>query len=257
MTRIARHTFILTDGENVYLGLKRLLGGRIPSRRDHVRWAEITRFFELEFGVPATQLYFYNAERPFPAARANAIRAHKCELIPARDLIGDGEQVVDRAIIHAMGELGAEDANVVVVSNDGDYCEQLTVLRDDRWRLVALGAFRGNPVSHRYRRVGVKVYDLGHDIGAISRSLPGRTKADLLDQETTDDLNVEQYWAFGRDAMEHGAGEFKARASAEVEANTGLQPDVRDFIEALLAPYRRDWDDPQGAEIRRDRRRSR
>jgi uncharacterized protein len=79
--------------------------------------------------------------------------------------------VVDIAIQRTADALVDRDADVVLVSHDGDFVEQVSRLCDGSRQVGVVGfnefvngAFRGLP--------GLRIIDLEHDVGAFTAPLP-------------------------------------------------------------------------------------
>ena len=85
---------------------------------------------------------------------------------------GPGEKVVDIAIQRTLVELGRREADVMLVSNDGDFVEQVGDLLDGR-RVGVIGfvEFRNSafvPLAER----GLETFDLEYDVQAFNERLP-------------------------------------------------------------------------------------
>ena len=85
---------------------------------------------------------------------------------------GPGEKVVDIAIQRTLVELGRREADVMLVSNDGDFVEQIGDLLDGR-RVGVIGftEFRNSafvPLAER----GLESFDLEYDVQAFNERLP-------------------------------------------------------------------------------------
>ncbi|MCW2818887.1 MAG: nuclease, partial [Marmoricola sp.] len=84
-----------------------------------------------------------------------------------------GEKVVDIAIQRTMAELARRDADVVLVSNDGDFVPQVTQLLDGRRRvgIVGFDEFRNHHFTPLIAR-GLETFDLEYDVRAFRETLP-------------------------------------------------------------------------------------
>ena len=83
-----------------------------------------------------------------------------------------GEKVVDIAIQRTLVELRNRDADVFLVSNDGDFVEQTSDLLDGR-RVGVIGfvEFRNSGFVELVED-GLETYDLEYDVRAFKEPLP-------------------------------------------------------------------------------------
>lgn len=81
-------------------------------------------------GQPARGQFFLAANNELPMAFVQALLAIGYRPIPLSGAVG--ERVVDIAIQRTLAELGRRDADVLLVSNDGDFAEGVGDLLDGR-----------------------------------------------------------------------------------------------------------------------------
>jgi uncharacterized protein len=83
-----------------------------------------------------------------------------------------GEKVVDIAIQRTLAEVGRRDADVLLVSNDGDFVEQVGDLLDGR-RVGVIGfvEFRNQSFAELVGH-GLETFDLEYDVRAFNEQLP-------------------------------------------------------------------------------------
>jgi uncharacterized protein len=88
-------------------------------------------------------------------------------------LSGDaGEKVVDIAIQRTLVELGRREADVMLVSNDGDFVEHVDDLLDGRRvGVVGFTEFR-NSAFTPLAAEGLESFDLEYDVHAFNAPLP-------------------------------------------------------------------------------------
>jgi uncharacterized protein len=174
-----RRTFVLVDGENIDATLgNSLLGGRRPQPDERPRWERVTEYVETAWGQPATGLFFLNASSgTLPAQFIQALLAMRYRPVP---LAGrDDQKVVDIGIQRTLEELGQRDADVVLVSHDGDFAPYLEALQGPGRRVgvVALREF----VSTQLTALGVELFDLEDDVKAFNVPLPRVRIIDLAE----------------------------------------------------------------------------
>src|SRR5688500_605327 len=142
MEETPRITYVLVDGENIDATLGASILGRRPRPEERPRWERLLQFAQDSWGhQPAKGLFFLAANNELPMAFVQALLAIGYRPIA---LSGDaGEKVVDIAIQRTLVELGQRDADVLLVSNDGDFVEHVRDLLDGR-RVGVIGfvAFR-------------------------------------------------------------------------------------------------------------------
>ena len=165
-----RTTYLLVDGENIDATLGTSILGRRPRPEERPRWERLLQFAREGWGQPAKGLFFLAANNELPMAFVQALLAIGYRPVPLSG--GAGEKVVDIAIQRTLVELGHRDADVMLVSNDGDFVEQVGDLLDGR-RVGVIGfvEFR----NHAFAELvddGLEFFDLEYDVRAFNEQLP-------------------------------------------------------------------------------------
>lgn len=164
-----RPTYVLVDGENIDATLGSMLGRR-PRPEERPRWERLLEFARERWGHPANGLFFLAANGELPMAFVQALLAMGYRPIA---LSGDSAvKVVDVAIQRTLRELRKRDADVLLVSNDGDFVEQVHDLLDGR-RVGVVGfvEFRSLAFSE-LREKGLETFDLEYDVRAFNERMP-------------------------------------------------------------------------------------
>ncbi len=170
MTEALRSTYVLVDGENIDATLGTSILGRRPRPEERPRWERLLQFAKESWDQPATGLFFLAANSELPMAFVQALLAIGYRPIPLSG--GAGEKVVDIAIQRTLAELRRREADVMLVSNDGDFVEQVGDLLDGR-RVGVVGfvEFR-NSAFVQLAEKGLEVFDLEYDVRAFNERLP-------------------------------------------------------------------------------------
>src|SRR3954452_10390634 len=170
MERAHRTTYLLVDGENIDATLGGSIFGRRPRPDERPRWERLLQFAADRWGAPAHGLFFLAANNELPMAFVQALLAIGYRPIPLSG--GAGEKVVDIAIQRTLVEIRRRDADVLLVSNDGDFVEQVGDLLDGR-RVGVLGfvEFRNSAFVALAER-GLESFDLEYDVQAFNDRLP-------------------------------------------------------------------------------------
>ena len=166
-----RVTYLLVDGENIDATIGNSILSRRPQPEERPRWDRLLTFAEGQWQQPAKGLFFLNASSGLPMAFVQALRAIGYATVP---LSGSGDdKVVDMAIIKTLAALADRDADVMLVSHDGDFVEQMDPLVDGERRvgLMAFEEFRNHGFSALEAR-GMEFFDLEHDAKAFNTRLP-------------------------------------------------------------------------------------
>lgn len=170
MGEIARTTHVLVDGENLDATLGTSILGRRPRPEERPRWERLLQFVERQWGQPANGLFFLAANSELPMSFVQALLAIGYRPIPLSG--GPNEKVVDIAIQRTLVELKNRDSDVVLVSNDGDFVEQVSdVLDGRRVGLVGFTEFRNSAFTQLAQR-GLEIFDLEYDVHAFNERLP-------------------------------------------------------------------------------------
>lgn len=175
MTETGR-TYLLVDGENIDGALGGILGHK-PEPGQRPRWQNLLDFAERRWDQPVRGLFFINATRGLHLPFVQALLAIGYRPIP---LAGrSDEKVVDIGIQRTLEELGHRDADVVLVSHDGDFAPHLQALQAPGRRLgvVALREF----VSTQLTALDVELFDLEDDVKAFNVPLPRVRIIDLAE----------------------------------------------------------------------------
>jgi uncharacterized protein len=170
MEQAPRTTYVLVDGENIDATLGTSILGRRPRPEERPRWERLLHFAQERWGHPATGLFFLAANNDLPMPFVQALLAMGYRPVA---LTGSaGEKVVDIAIQRTLVELRRRDADVVLVSNDGDFVAEVGDLLDGR-RVGVVGfvEFRNLGFVSLADR-GLEVFDLEYDVQAFNERLP-------------------------------------------------------------------------------------
>ncbi len=165
-----RTTYVLIDGENIDATLGTSILGRRPRPEERPRWERLLQFARERWDQPAQGLFVLAANSELPMTFVQALLAIGYRPIPLSG--GPGEKVVDIAIQRTLVELRRREADVMLVSNDGDFVEQVGDLLDGR-RVGVLGfvEFRNSAFVPLVER-GLESFDLEYDVQAFNERLP-------------------------------------------------------------------------------------
>ena len=170
MAEAARTTYVLVDGENSDATLGGAILGRRPRPEERPRWERLLTFAERRWDQPAQGLFFLAANNDLPMSFVQALLAIGYRPIP---LSGDaGEKVVDIAIQRTLAEIGHRAADVMLVSNDGDFLGEVEdVLDGRRVGVVGFHEFRNSGFTPLVEQ-GLETFDLEYDVQAFNERLP-------------------------------------------------------------------------------------
>ena len=169
MTEAPRGTYVLVDGENIDATLGTMLGRR-PRPEERPRWERLLQFAKDRWGQQTNGLFFLAANNELPMTFVQALVALGYRPIPLSGAAG--EKVVDIAIQRTLAELRRRDADVLLVSNDGDFLEQVGDLLDGRRvGIVGFVEFRNSAFTQLAER-GLTSFDLEYDVRAFNDQLP-------------------------------------------------------------------------------------
>lgn len=165
-----RTTYVLVDGENIDATLGTSILGRRPRPDERPRWDRLLQFARDVWAQPATGLFYLAANNELPMSFVQALLALDYRPVP---LSGPPtEKVVDIAIQRTLTALVDRDADVLLVSNDGDFVEEVTALLDGRRVGVAgFTEFRNSSFTPLTER-GLQTFDLEYDVHAFRERLP-------------------------------------------------------------------------------------
>lgn len=170
MSEEPRATYVLVDGENIDATLGTSILGRRPRPEERPRWERLLQFAEERWKQPATGLFFLAANNELPMAFVQALLAMGYRPIALSGRAG--EKVVDIAIQRTLVELRRREADVVLVSNDGDFVEQVHELLDGR-RVGIVGFVEFRNLAFSELEVhGLQSFDLEYDVHAFNERLP-------------------------------------------------------------------------------------
>ncbi len=165
-----RTTYVLVDGENIDATLGQSILGRRPRPDERPRWERLLQFASERWGQPASGLFFLAANNELPMSFVQALLAIGYRPIPLSG--AGGEKVVDIAIQRTLAELRRRDADVVLVSNDGDFVDQMSDLLDGRRAgVIGFAEFRNSAFLQLIEQ-GLEFFDLEYDVQAFNERLP-------------------------------------------------------------------------------------
>ena len=166
-----RATYVLVDGENIDATLGGSILGRRPQPAERPRWERLLQFVGDQWGCEPRGLFFLAVTAELPMSFVQALVAIGYRPIP---LSGHGgEKVVDIAIQRTLEELADREADVALVSNDGDFLGQIGALLDGNRRVGVVGfdEFRNHAFTPLAGR-GLETFDLEYDVHAFQSRLP-------------------------------------------------------------------------------------
>ncbi len=170
MAEPERTTYLLVDGENIDATLGTSILGRRPRPEERPRWERLLQFAEEQWSQSAVGLFFLAANTELPMTFVQALLAIGYRPVPLSGAAG--EKVVDMAIQRTLAELRNREADVLLVSNDGDFVEQVEDLLDGRHvGVIGFGEFRNRnfvPLAEQ----GLETFDLEYDVHAFNERLP-------------------------------------------------------------------------------------
>lgn len=179
-----RRTFVLVDGENIDATLSNYVLERAPRKEDRPRWNRVREFAVKSWGAPAEQvlgLFFLNASRGIHGGFVQALRFAGFAPVPLRG--AEDESVVDLGLCRTLQALRGEPCDLLLVSHDGGYAEDMRALAEDgaEHRLGVL-CFPEYLSGKLQGLSGVSVHDLELDADAFDREpLPRLRIVDVRD----------------------------------------------------------------------------
>lgn len=165
-------TYLLVDGENIDATLGTSILGRRPQPDERPRWDRLIDFAQDAWEQQVRGLFFLNATTTMPMSFIQALNALGFQPVP---LSGDADvKVVDVAIQKTLRAIKERDADVMLVSHDGDFLEEVEALLEDDDRRVGLMAFREfrNSGFTALEADGLESFDLEYDVKAFTSPLP-------------------------------------------------------------------------------------
>lgn len=164
-----RKTWVLVDGENIDATLGGSILGRRPQPDERPRWDRLLTFVADRWNQTARGLFFLNASEHLPMSFVQALLALGYRPVP---LSGPSDaKVVDIAIQRTLEALAERDADVMLVSHDRDFVEEVADLAGGGRRLGVIGfqEFR----SAEFASIeGVEFFDLEYDAQVFDTRLP-------------------------------------------------------------------------------------
>lgn len=166
-----RTTYLLVDGENIDTTLGTAILERKPGPAERPRWDRLLTFTRERWGGQVRALFFLNATNTVPMSFLQALRAMDYRVVP---LSGPpGVKIVDVAIQRTLQAVQERPGDVLLVSNDGDFVDDLGQLLDDTRQVGVMGftEFRSTGFIALEER-GLQTFDLEHDVRAFTAPLP-------------------------------------------------------------------------------------
>lgn len=164
-------SYLLVDGENIDATLGTSILNRRPEPHERPRWDRLLQFTREKWGGSPRGLFFLNASVGMPMSFVQALKAIGYLPVP---LSGPSdEKIVDIAIQRTLQAMAERDGDVMLVSHDGDFLEDLGPLLDGQRRVgvVAFAEFRNSGFTQLIER-GLEAYDLEYDVHAFTSPLP-------------------------------------------------------------------------------------
>jgi uncharacterized protein len=163
-------TYLLVDGENIDATLGASILGRRPRPEERPRWDRLLEFARDRWDQPPIGLFFLAANNELPMSFVQALLSMGYRPVPLAG--APHEKVVDIAIQRTLQALAERDGDVLLVSNDGDFVDDMEALVDGR-RLGVIGftEFRNHGFTALARR-GLEVFDLEYDAEVFTERLP-------------------------------------------------------------------------------------
>jgi uncharacterized protein len=164
-----RVTWVLVDGENIDATLGTSILGRRPQPDERPRWDRLTTFAERVWSQPARGVFFLNASSGIPMPFVQALKAMDYIVVPLSG--APDEKVVDIAIQRTLRAVAHRSADVLLVSHDGDFLDDLSALIADE-RRVGIAAFSEFRNSRFSTLTGLEKFDLEYDARVFDAPLP-------------------------------------------------------------------------------------
>lgn len=186
MSNEPRSTYVLVDGENIDATLGVSILQRRPSPEDRPRWERILTATQDRWGGVVKGVFFLVVHRdavvPMPFVQALMAIGYRVVLLAEEVDV----KVVDVAITRTLEAVRERAADVMLVSNDGDFVEGLrALLGTRRVGIAGFTEFRSGQLSSLVE-AGAEVFDLEHDFGAFNARLP-RIRVVTIDEFRPED----------------------------------------------------------------------
>lgn len=177
-----RKTYLLVDGENIDATLGNSVLGRRPHSDERPRWNVLLDYLQEAWDQPVAPLFFLAANGDLPMTFVQALIAMGYRPIP---LNGEGK-IVDIAIQRTAEALADREGDVVLVSHDRDFAEQMAVLAGQEDRRVGAVGF-GEFMAGDLRKIeNLEIIDLEYDVQAFKKPLP---RVHIIDIDEFDPLD--------------------------------------------------------------------
>ncbi len=164
-----RKTWVLVDGENIDATLGGSILGRRPQPDERPRWDRLLTFVADRWNQSASGLFFLNASEHLPMSFVQALLALGYRPVP---LSGPADaKVVDIAIQRTLLALEAREADVMLVSHDRDFVDEVSRLAG-RGRHVGVIGFQEFRSADFAAIDGVEFFDLEYDAQVFDTRLP-------------------------------------------------------------------------------------
>ena len=167
-----RTTYLLVDGENIDATLGASILRHRPAPDERPRWDRVLDFAGRTWGQPVRGLFYLAANNELPGSFIQALLTMDYRPVP---LSGAADvKVVDVAIQRTLLALTERDADVLLVSHDADFVDQVTALLDGgrhRVGIIGFGEFRSQAYAPLAGR-GLDTFDLEFDVKAFRAPLP-------------------------------------------------------------------------------------
>ena len=163
--------YLLVDGENIDATLGTSILSRRPESHERPRWDRLLQFTRERWGGSPRGLFFLNASSGMPMSFVQALKAIGYLPVP---LSGPPEEkIVDIAIQRTLQAMAERDGDVMLVSHDGDFLEDIEPLlgTDRRVGVIAFAEFRNGGFTQLMAQ-GLEFYDLEYDVRAFTSPLP-------------------------------------------------------------------------------------
>ncbi len=163
-----RKTWVLVDGENIDATLGSSILGRRPQPEERPRWDRLLTFVAERWGNPAHGLFFLNASTNLPMPFVQALLALGYQPVPLSGAAD--EKIVDIGIQRTLRALADREGDVVLVSHDRDFVDDVArLVGDRRVGVLAFHEFRSAEFSGI---PGLELFDLEYDARAFDAPLP-------------------------------------------------------------------------------------
>ncbi len=164
-----RVTWVLVDGENIDATLGTSILGRRPQPDERPRWDRLLTFAERTWHQPARGVFYLNASTGIPMPFVQALKAMDYFVVPLAG--APDEKVVDIAIQRTLQALADRPGDVMLVSHDGDFLEDMDALTggDRRLGVASFTEFRNSGFASI---PGIQKFDLEFDAHVFDAPLP-------------------------------------------------------------------------------------